>query len=247
MRLRPGGRAGAIDAGNAKQIQLHDVAPIDGDHRILLTTYVGDENTARIDPWGYLYVQDIDSPNRRRVTIAYAPEFGVGRASYGGGVIVTSATADLTESFEFFRPDGTGVKGRPNPTDDLEYAAPPYMSDAVLSPDGSLLAYLEGPDTSMESSTEPVGSWVAVVLDQRTGREHLRVRVESKDRCVSWLDFDGRWLVFSHTLKARGDAAIPLCGVSGAKRLPVLVLDTRSKPFELIELPEVVGVATFDD
>jgi hypothetical protein len=246
IRLGPGGRKQVVDAGNAQQIRLHDVALIDGEHRILLTTYVGDENTARSEDWGYLYVQEIDGPGRRRVTVAYAPEFGIGRASYGGGVIVTSATADLTESFEFFRPNGSPVKGLPNPTDDLEYNQPPYMSDAVFSPDGKWLAYLEGPDTSFDSPEKPVGRWVAVVLNQKTGRERLRVEVAKPELCVSWVDFDGRWLVFSRTTKARGDAAIPVCGVTGVKPLRVLALDTESKPLELVELTNVAGVATID-
>ncbi len=161
-------------------------------------------------------------------------------------MIVTSATADLTESFEFFRPDGTGVKGRANPTDDLEYNQPPYMSDAVLSPDGDWLAYLEGPDTSFESPQKPVGSWVAVVLSQETGRERLRVKVANRDRCISWLDFDGRWLVMSRTEKARSEHG-PFCGVPGTKPLPAIVLDTQSKPLELVELQEVIGVATIED
>ncbi len=236
-----------IDAGNAKQIRLHDVALIDGEHRILLTTYVGEENTARADTWGYLYVQDIDSSNRRRVTIAYAPEFGIGRASYGGGVIVTSATADLTESFEFFRPDGTGVKGRPNPTDDLEYNQPPYMSDAVLSPDGQLLAYLEGPDTGFKSPQRQVGPWVVVVLDQKTGRERLRAQVAPNELCVARLDFDGRWLVVSRTTKARDEFGQRSCYATDAEPLPVRVLDSRAKRLELLELPNIVGVATIGD
>ncbi|MDP8956880.1 MAG: hypothetical protein M3N24_07985 [Actinomycetota bacterium] len=246
VRLRSG-RVEAIDLGNAKQKHLHDVAVIGGEPRILATTYVGDENTAKADPWGYLYVQDVDGSSRRRVTVAYRPEFGIGRASYGGGVIATSATADLTEVFEYFRPDGTQVKDRPNPTEDLPYAEPPYMSDAVLSSDGHFLAYLEGPDTSSESPEEQIGSWVAVVLDQNTGRERLRVEVEDKGRCVSWLDFDGRWLVISRSLKARADATIPLCGVPGAEPLPVVVLDMRAEPLELVELTDIVGVATLDD
>jgi hypothetical protein len=247
VRIRPGEEPERIATGNAPQVHLHDVAVIDGEHRILFSTYVGDKNTAKTDTWGYLYVQGLDGTDRQRVTVASAPEFGIGRASYGGGVIVTSATADLTEVFEYFRSNGTQVKGRPNPTKDLPYAEPPYMSDAVLSPDGEWLAYLEGPDSSAQGPNEFVGSWVAVVLNQKTGRERLRVRVADKKLCVSWLDFDGRWLAFSRTTKAHGDAAIPLCGVPDARPLPVLVLDTRKKPLELVELPRVVGVATIDD
>jgi hypothetical protein len=176
VRIRPGEDPERIATGNAPQVHLHDVAVIDGEHRILFSTYVGDENTAKTDTWGYLYVQDPDGSNRSRVTVSAGPEFGIGRVSFGGGVIVTSATADLTEVFEYFRPNGTQVKGRPNPTDDLPYAEPPYMSDAVLTPDGEWLAYLEGPDSSAQGPNEFVGSWVAVVLNQKTGRERLRVK-----------------------------------------------------------------------
>ena len=247
IRIRPGGRAEPIDTGRAPQIDLHDVAVIEGEPRIVFTTYVGDKKTSGTETWGYLYIQDPDSAHRQRVAVAFAPEFGIGRASYGGGVIVASATSDLTESFESLRADGSRVKGRPNPTDDLEYNHPPFMSDAVLSPDGTWLAYLEGPDTSIKSPTKAVGSWVVVVLSQRTGGERLRVMVANRDLCVSWLDFDGRWLVISRTKPLGNEEGVPACYPRRSEPLPVLVLDTQSKPLELVELTDVVGVATIAD
>ena len=211
---------------------------------MLYSTYFGDERAAQTDASGYLYRQVVEGIRRGRVTVAFAPEFGITHASYGGGVIVSSAVADLTEDFVFVRPDGTRVKGLTDPTDDLAYNSPPYMSDAVLSPNGRLLAYLEGPDTSPKSPDRPVGPWVAVVLDQKTERERLRAQVAPNEMCVTRLDFDGRWLVISRGKPGDDERGLRSCFPTEAEPLAIRVLDTRASRLELVELPNIVGVAT---
>ncbi len=241
VSFRRGAQAETLDVGRAPYVSLMDVATIDSTRSLLFTTYYAPAETS-----GYLYVQGIDNGRRRRVTVAHAPEYGLTRASYGGGVIATSASADLTEMFQFFRPDGTEVKDPPSPTDKLPYGQPPYMTDAVLSPDGKALAYLEGPDWDQQTEKE-VGDWVLVVRDQTNGREIHRVKVADGRMCVPWLDFDGRWAVLSRATLGRDEHGYEYCDAPGSRARSVAVLDTHADELELVELMDIVGVATIDD
>ncbi|HEX8099504.1 MAG TPA: hypothetical protein VF660_04780, partial [Actinomycetota bacterium] len=198
FELKTGSTTEPIEVGNASHAYLQDVAVIDGRHRILYTTFVGEGRTSMSEKWGFLYLQDLETGAKRRLALASAPEFGIERASYGSGVIVVSSQIDLTERFTFLSANGGRLRPRPNPTDELEYAQPPYMSNAVLSPDAREMAYLEGPDSSPDSG-DLVGSWVAVVVDQKTGKERFHLKVSDQNLCVTWLDFDGRWLVISRS------------------------------------------------
>lgn len=99
---------------------------------------------------------------------AFAPEFSTERGSVGGDVIVATASADLTESIAFYSPAGDEIGDRFNPTTTLAYNMPPLLSHAVLSPDGSELAWLEGPDHNGVTQTVE-GDWVLVVADSRSG------------------------------------------------------------------------------
>jgi hypothetical protein len=176
---------------------------------------------------GDVVLFDVTSKRERTLAVACAPEYGVSRASFGGGVFVVSATSDLTEVFRFYEPDGTKVKSRPNPTDDLKYNEPPFMSDAVLSADGSSLAYLEAPDISGVTGAEQKrsGRFNVVVVDQRTGKETARIAVPDPATQYQRLDYDGRWAVLSQA----GE--------------PVSVVDTDADDPEAIEVG-VEGIAS---
>lgn len=222
---------------------LMDVADVDGVRSALFTTYYAPEGG---EPSGYLYIHDLRENRRRRVTESGGVVYLMTRASYGGGVIATSSSADLTEVFQFLRPDGTEIEDPPSPTDKLPYSQPPYMTDAVLSDDGSVLAYLEGPDWDHEAE-DVVGDWVLVVQDRANGRETHRVKVAEGDVCITWLDFDGRWAVMSRETRGRDENGYDYCGAPGSKARSVAVLDTRADELELVELTDVVGVATIDN
>lgn len=241
FKLRRNRSAERIETSPAR-ISLTDVAMIDGRRRILYTTYYAPAG----ETTGYLYSQELNGSGLNRIAEASGPEYEMTRASYGGGVIVTSAWSDLTETFGFVRPDGTEVTGRPNPTDELPYGQPPYMSDAVLSPDGSSLAYLEGPDYD-QFSEKQVGDWVVVVQDQTTGAERLRIQVSNNDVCVPWLDYDGRWLVVSRANWTRGPDGVDECRPSASKALAAIAFDANEPDGNAVLLTATIGVVTIDD
>ena len=154
---------------------------------------------------GDIVLFDVRTSDTRRLADACGVEYGVSRVSFGGGVFVASATSDLTEVFRFYEPDGDEVEDRPNPTDDLPYNEPPFLSDAVLSPDGSSLAYLEAPDVSgvTGSQQKRSGDFNVVVIDERKGNELARVKLPDPATQYRRLDYDGRWLVISEGEGAR--------------------------------------------
>lgn len=246
--MRRGRSAERIDVGDAEYVWLQDVDFIEGSRQILYTTFeeeaakknVG-RGTAQSAHWGYLYLQDLRSDERRRVTYARAHEYNVVRATHGGEAIAVSVYGEGTGWIRFFQADGRELKGRPTPREDSGCLRSACLSDAVLSSDGKLLSYLSG---STFGGGRVVGDWVAVVVGQ-TGRELLRVRVAKSNLCISWLDFDGRWLVMSRIGQTREKSGQPSCDES--KPLPVLVLDSQAARLRLVELPEVVGLATIED
>lgn len=219
----------------APEVHLHDIVKI-GDNTQVLFDAFDQESLNEVK--GYLMLGDLQSGTTSRVTESFAPEFGLTRASYGGEAIVTSANTDLTETVSFYDREGTRIE-RPSPTDDLPYNQPPYVTQAVLSPDGKLLAHLEGPDTSFESPERSVGDWEAVVSDE-VGEERLRIRIGNRDECLSWLDFDGRWLIISRTLPSEKGQA---CDWDG-KQLSVVAVDANADKPTAQELNNVSGTAT---
>lgn len=224
-----------LDTSEADVVKLYDAAVIDDEPHVLYGTVRGGQQR---EPEGDVLLQGLESGDRVTITEAARPEFGVYQASYGGGIIVTSATADLTEIFGFYHPDGTEVADRPNPTEDLAYNAPPFMAHAALDPTGEVLAYLEGPDVEGGGTgQELVGEWELVLLDLGTGDERHRVRVAPQEEAVVWLDFDGRWAVIS---KAERTEIIG----KGGDPLPAVVVDTRAVNPAPRQLPEVVGKAS---
>ena len=189
--------------------------------------YAKCNDSTEVEAKGDVVLFDITSKRTRTLTVACAPEYGVSRASFGGGVFVVSATSDLTEVFRFYEPDGKQVKGRPNPTDDLKYNEPPFMSDAALEADGSSLAYLEAPDISGVTGAEQKrsGRFEVVVVDQKSGKESSRIAVPDPATQYQRLDYDGRWIVLSQA----GE--------------PVSVVDTDADEPEATELG-IEGIAS---
>ena len=213
--------------------ELHDAGTIAGKPWVIFSRC---NRPPDDEPFGSVSVLELGSSARRNVTDACRVEFNVTRVSVGGDVLAVSAHADLTETFRFYDING-GELARPNPSKDLPYNEPPLLIQAVLSPDGKTLAYLEGPDTSgVSGDTDTrVGGWVLVVQDQRSGRNVVRVRLappagERDFRDFVRLDFDGRWAVLSEA----GDR-------------PVRVVDTSDARPREVALSKVRGVASFED
>ena len=180
----------------AENAGLFTTALVDGTPTIVYGTC---NDSTETELKGDIVLFDVDSKDKRTLAESCGPEYGVARVSFGGGVFVASASADLTELFRFYEPSGKEIEDRPNPTKDLPYNEPPFMSDAVLSSDGSELAYLEAPDISgISGETEKrTGRFYAVVVDQESEKESARVTLPDPATQYVRLDYDGRWLVLS--------------------------------------------------
>ncbi len=176
---------------------------------------------------GLFFLRDLLSGTDVGLGTAYESEYGVYAASVGGRLIAISAVADLTEVIVFHGTDGEPVE-RSSPTDDLDYNSPPFVGPAELSPDGSLLAYIEQPDTSPESPSVPTGDTTLVILETATGAEDLRLPIEDVDG-VEALDFDGRWVAVTATID---ESSVPI------------LIDTGSPALEVIRLGDLRGVAS---
>jgi hypothetical protein len=189
---------------------------------------------------GDILVRELTSGHTRSIGMNCGPEYGVTSVSFGGDTFVTSAGCDLSECVSFASVDGDRVE-RKSPTDDLPYNDAPYMRDASLSPDGKLLAYLEGPDVSGRTPEKETGDWTLVVLEQPSGEEQIRVPFARRDRYVNRLDFDGRWAILSFA-----DREVEFgqwSGIAEGEPGPVAAIDTTADEPSLRELG-FRGVAT---
>lgn len=223
-----------VDTPEADSVQLADVSP---DGRVLYATF---RSPIDDEPSGDLVLQSLADASRTVLGPASAPEYGVHRVSIGGDVAVVSADSDLTETFIYLDLQGGDVPGRANPTEGLAYNQPPRMAHAVLAPDGSRLAYLEGPDwdparfdATGSDEEAVVGNWQLVVVEAATGDERLRVELGGKDIAVDWLDFDGRWAVAS--VSADGEAR------------PAMLVDTTVDDPAPVAVELAVGIASIVD
>ena len=189
---------------------------------------------------GDILVRELTSGTTRSIGMNCGPEYGVTNVSFGGDAFVISAGCDLSECISFASVEGDPVD-RKSPTDDLPYNDAPYLRDASLSPNGKLLAYLEGPDVSGLSPEKATGDWTLVVLEQPSGEEKLRLAFARKDRYVNRLDFDGRWAILSF---ADREAEFgQWSGIAEGEPGPVAAIDTTADEPSLREL-RFRGVAT---
>ncbi|MCP3856181.1 MAG: hypothetical protein GY698_15815 [Actinomycetia bacterium] len=176
---------------------------------------------------GLFFLRDLLSGADVGLGTAYEGEYGVYAASVGGRLIAISAVADLTEVILFHGTDGEPVE-RPSPTDDLAYHSPPFVGPAELSPDGSLLAYIEQPDPSPESPGLATGDTTLIILEMETGAEDLRLPIGEVDG-IEALDYDGRWVAVTATID---ESSVPI------------LVDTGSPALEIIRLGDLRGVAS---
>jgi hypothetical protein len=209
----------------AKDAVLFDVASINGEPTVFYGTLAGENPD---DDPGQLLTLALDATAATTLGVAFGPEFGVLRTSTAQGLVAVTAISDQTEEFSFMHLDGTAVDGVANPTTNAPYAAPPLFVEAVLSPDGTEYAYLEGPDSYGGEDPEDLhGDWQLVVLGV-DGTERFRTTIADQERDIWRIDFDGRFVLASiadlgadepdqvAVLDTKGDhGLVTLCGLSG--------------------------------
>lgn len=223
------GEATEVPLAPHDTVALHDLVVLDGRPHALYSLFADPASTGG-EATGRLVLHDLVDDATRELAVAAAPELLLARASAGRDVVVLSYYSDLTETVSFVDHQGAEVE-RPSPTDELAYNAPPLVTGAVISPDGSELAYLEGPD--VDGTTDPerlVGQW-DVVIDDADG-EQLRLTVADQSVSGVSIDFDGRWLVVS--------------GMTTDGPVQPLLIDTEATDLATYLIPDVVGVATLE-
>jgi hypothetical protein len=166
----------------------------------------------------------VDGTDRWGLGDAYAPEWGITSASAADGFVVFSAVSDLTESvFTTTVRDPLVLDDRFAPK--AEYNAPPLVTNAVLHPDGTQLAWIEGPDWDGATNASTDDPWQLVVADAETGTETFRRSILGSVEAILHLEWTGELAVVS-----RFDA-------------PPLLVDTADVAAPMVEACDVRGVA----
>lgn len=205
-RIGPAGGIGPH--GTIEHAMLHDlVLTPEGPAVLYGEVYQGNEERA-----ANLNLLDIGTGASRTITASEGPEYFVYRAAAAEGIIVTSAHSDLTENISTWALDGSGQLERYSPVLPERYGLPPFYGPAVPSPDGTQLAWLEGPDAvGGGGGDQRAGDWELVVADAFTGEVSLRLFLASIEDQFIGFDWDGEWAVLS-----RGQG-LPVLGVYTAK------------------------------
>ena len=214
---------------------LFDVAPFGGVEQAL----VGEFWDGNIDDGASLVAVPLDGRPPVAFGTAFAPEYGVGSIDVVHGVAVVSAFADLTELVTFTDADGSDIS-RPSPTDGLAYGEAPFVVDATFSPDGSQVAWIEGPEHYVGGeSDEPTwhGEWRIRSFDAASGEEVISWPFEFPNpdpftQVINGLAHTGDRLVISRGQVHDGPVL----------DLELLILDLTGEEPELYEVP-VFGVA----
>lgn len=230
VRLDADGSTSAIRLAQHRSVQLHDLVTVDGQPAVIYALF-NDPGDVDTDVTGQVILHMLDTGETTTLAPASGPEFFVSHVSAAAELLALSSTADLTEAVEFRDFAGQAID-RPSPTDDLDYNQPPFISSAVLSPNGSEIATVEGPDVdgSTTDGETLVGNW-QVVIDDSDG-EQLRITVADQSIVTVTMDFDGRWLVVSGE-----DADGPVAP---------LLIDTEATDLAMYLVDAVVGEANLE-
>ena len=208
---------------------LYDVAVFGGVEQAL----VGEVWDGDIEEEANLVAVPLDGRPPVAFGTAFAPEYGVDSIDVVDELAVVSAFADLTELVTYTDAEGTDII-LPSPTDDLPYGGEPFVHLAVFSPDGSEVAWIEGPENYPDESGVATwfGDWRVRSIDLLTGEERL-----------SWpFDFptDDPFGQVVTGLVHAGDRLVISRGVVHDALLfdiELLVLDLTTEEPELYELP----------
>jgi hypothetical protein len=169
----------------------------------------------------------IDGSDRWGLGNAFAPEWAVVSASAASGLVAFTANSDLTETvFTTAVRDPRVLDERFAPKAD--YNMPPLVTSAVLAPDATELAWIEGPDWIGVDQAMNDAPWQLVVADAQSGEERYRRSVLTSDEAVLHIEWDGDTAIISRfdeppMLVDTSDTAASLreaCGVTGVATLP---------------------------
>ena len=212
-----GGEQRAIDPGRPGRVILYDLLWLDDAPHALYGVREEDG-----EPSGPVVLHDLEADEQEELGRGYAVEHHTSTVSVRNGLVAMTSVADLTEVVDIGPLGGPVDQDAWSPTKELEYNMPPFITSAVLAPDGETLAWLSGPDHDGENDQPNVGSWEVVVADLG-GNERHRIALDVDDEVPVQLDYDGARVLIS---RRTGDApASPLLihladGSTG--RLPVI-------------------------
>ncbi len=233
VRLRPDGTSSRLTLAAHRVVQLQD-AVVDGETTKILYAIFRDPAMVDDEVTGTLQLRNLTTGRVTTLADAAWPNALLTRASLGTGVVaLTYSENDTTTVVEFH--DLTGaVEARPSPSDGV-VDGPPFIGSAVVSPDGSELAYVEEPDPRFSDegadlAADRVDDWQVVVADD-TG-EQVRFTVADHSLAAVTIDFDGRWLLVSGRT-AEGD-------------VEPLLIDTESTDLPAYLVTGVRGVARIE-
>ncbi|NNL97933.1 MAG: hypothetical protein HKO63_06990 [Acidimicrobiia bacterium] len=201
IRITPAGEGGDLidgdDWGGGEgpvAVRLEDIALVDGSPRVLFVVSGGTLLDSYEEAWSY----DLESGSSALLyTLEPAFESTITRVSQVDDLVVLSSAFEGGSSFEFLNADGDRVDVT-GPYADRPGGAPEYptyVDQAVLSPDGSTMAYVEGEYPTGADQIVDIVMW-----DLATGTELRRVPIELTNG--AWpgrLDYDGVGVVLGRT------------------------------------------------
>ncbi len=159
----------------AEGVDLHDVVAIGGRPTAIVGANRSLEEVSTVVGIGLL---DLDTRELRPLLETEGYEGGVTRVSYGGGIFAITEAAEGMEWFTFVDAAGNPVDvANPRPRDHEAQAGDRFSDQAVLSPDGAVLAFLDS-DQPFLGQGDPID---VVVWDMAGGSEIARHRLPAGD------------------------------------------------------------------
>jgi hypothetical protein len=195
---------------------------------VVLGAPPGTENQAPIT------VYDVGSGSQRTFGFGSGPDSGANRISTDGHFIVASENADQGVGVRSYNADGTAAAGLPDLSDQMQAYPSQDVVQLVISPDGTRLAYLDGPPFRSDGNSDPNGTWALVIVDVATGHELQRTVLSTGQDQYTWLDYDGRWAVASRIG----------CGDNACAGRAAVVVDTEAAHPSPMQIPGASGTTT---
>jgi hypothetical protein len=171
----------------------------------------------------WISIYDLTTGQLTRTGLSIAPGTTLDHVSVAGDLFVMSGSSDEGGPFVLYRHvDGSFDDSLPNIV--AGQVGIGTVSDAVISPDGTRIAYT-------------VDETELVVNDVQSGHVLLRLRISDAQHAQSSLsDFDGRWAVIGRT-----DASSTM-----GEGPPAVVVDTTASQPAPVEVADAYGFCSID-